>query len=77
MSDKIPYFCPHCKKILRPFDIKVYNKVGVCLDCQSDLETHIRVTGGQDIEEPLRTKILHAYEEIMKEEAGKDFQMYK
>lgn len=90
--DKVPYFCPavvssskdengniieeKCGKIMRPFDIFCWEKVGVCSDCLAVLETHIK-SGASDIEEPLRTKILTAYDEIMKENAGKDFQIYK
>lgn len=92
MSEKIPFFCPavisthkdtggniieeKCKKVMRPFDILMWEKIGVCMDCQAILESHIK-SGATDIEEPLRTHILTAYDEIMKENAGKDFQVYK
>jgi len=88
--EKIPYFCGHikesgekCGKILRPFDVKMWEKTselacgGLCLDCASDLETHIKITGAPELNEDVKKKILSAYEEIMKENEGKDFQAYK
>ncbi len=35
------YFCPHCKKIMRPLDSAIYRKIGECLDCESDIHTHL------------------------------------
>ena len=91
--EKIPYFCPRitqdrdkkngdviehkCGKIMRPFDVFAFEKVGMCLDCLTDVETHIRITGAPELNEEYKKLILGAYEEIMKENEGKDFQQYK
>ena len=39
MSYKQPYFCPNCKKIMRPLDSEMYRKIGMCLDCEANFET--------------------------------------
>jgi len=90
--EKIPYFCPNvakklnengeqfeekCGKILRPIDIKMYFKIGMCTDCQSDLSDHIKITGAPELGEELKKRILSAFDEIRKEDEGKtEFQTY-
>ncbi len=82
--EKVPYFCPNiksngekCGKILRPFDVFMWERVGLCLDCASDLETHIRASGAPELSEEYKNKVLNAFEEIRKETEGKGFQIYK
>jgi hypothetical protein len=43
-SKIIPYFCS-CKKIMRPFDSYMYEKIGMCLDCESEFDTFLKVNG--------------------------------
>jgi hypothetical protein len=81
--DKVPYFCPNlkngekCGKILRPFDVFMWERLGICLDCASDLETHIVASGAPELSEEYKKKVLCAFEEIRKENEGKGFQIYK
>lgn len=39
---KSPFFCPECKKVMRPFDSDMYKKIGICCDCEADLESHLK-----------------------------------
>lgn len=90
--EKVPYFCPNivkekdkdgnlierkCGKILRPFDVFMWERVGLCLDCASDLETHIKASGAPELSEEYKNKVLSAFDEIRKEKEGKGFQIYK
>jgi hypothetical protein len=92
LEDRVPYFCPNiiqekdkdgnlverkCGKILRPFDVKAWEKTGLCLDCLSDLEDHIKITNAPELNEEYKKKILEAYTEIQRENEGKGFQVYK